>query len=203
MCYAFRDWVIKRMNGGEHYYSDIFHDDYIELNNVTNVINNVNEQLNTATNAIDNVNKQLETKQKELGELIKQYKLIIETYPVIDFTVPLGKLIFSDSVSDTKTGLQSWSKIPDILVKIQKTYSDVRRLKKSERLLTDKTKPLETNVNRLDSFLHKDLTRIDTILKPPDAKFYIQSGGHGEDKYKRKYLKYKMKYIQLKNTLKI
>lgn len=115
MCYAFRDLGIQYMNGGD--YSDIFYDNYIEVNNKTNV------------------DKQIEKEQNELRQLIKQYKLIIETYPIVDLTVPY-KISFSlNSVSD----IQTWSKIPDILVQIQKTYSKIRRLKKSKLLCDFKT----------------------------------------------------------------
>lgn len=200
MCYAFRDWVVKRMDGGEHYYYDNIYDDYIGSNNMTNVINNVNKQLETANNTIDYINKQIETKQKELNDLIKQYKLIIKTYPVIDIDITQENMVVLDSTSDIKTGLHMWSEIPNIIDNIKKTYSTIRRLKKSKHSLTNKTKPLETNANKLDSFLHKDLTSIDTVLKPVNSEFYVQTGGN-INKYKHKYLKYKMKYIQLKKTL--
>lgn len=144
-----------------------------------------NELNRTAVNTAK-LDRQINIKQSELDVLTNQYKLIVKNYPVINV------LSIFAGVPDT---INIVNRVNNLFKQIQYLRHEIRQLQDTKKQYAEKSEPINKGINNIHKFLHDDLARIDVVLRPN------LSGGDSES-YRRKYLKYKSKYHELKKSLK-
>lgn len=178
MCYAYRFAHGKNDNGDYMSQEDLYNEIYDEKLKLETKVNNTFKQ-------ISDIETKITTAKKELEKIIQKYDSTVQKYSNI------GVLELYDT-----SDIILFQNIPYMFEEIKYRYSDIKRLENDKKKLEESNKRVAKSLDEDVNILYKRYHDINTILQPQQLHFNVQYGGN-DDFYRHKYLKYKMKYLQL------
>jgi len=177
MCFAFNNFI---------YNKKIKFDD---LESIYEETEELQKHFNDNYTNLQKHNSELETEKTKLNNLIQEYNMILEKTPEINLTYPY---IYNntDNYVIYKRLIKLERYINNSLSTINKIKGDIQKMK------TD-IAPTENDLYNHYNF-NKKLSDVDNFLIQKKPKWILQEGGNN---YEKKYMKYKTKYLQLKNKI--
>lgn len=160
---------------------------------MSNKFENINNYIEQIVNAlIDNTDRNNELIRNKLIEEFKNYKTNDKLSFIKNTEIHLDKLIEADiEIEKLKTQMEnkggydveSWNKLMEGLSKLQVLS------------LINKTANCKETTDAIITALNEKINRVNEVLEKN-----LQTGGNIKS-YKHKYLKYKSKYLRIKNNM--